>query len=237
MNKQEQIEEEVKPVHSFYSIVIKRALDIIFSGFAIVILSPLFLVIALLELVFHGKPILYGTKRPGKDGKIFKMYKFRSMTNERGPDGFLLPEEERLTKFGIFIRKTSLDELPELFNVLIGDMSIIGPRPLLVEYLPLYSMRHAMRHSVRPGLACERIDTSVSNTWTWGEQFDNDIWYIENISLITDIKMLGAIFRKVIRRDDYRAYDTRVPFNGNNLYETRNKNEVENVIRYDSISR
>lgn len=222
---------------TFYSVVIKRLLDIILSGLAIICLGWLFLIIYILELIFHGRPTLYKTKRPGKDGQIFGLYKFRSMTNERGEDGLLLSEDKRITKFGRFIRKTSIDELPELFNILKGDMSIIGPRPLLVEYLPLYSERHAMRHAVRPGLACVRIMPSDSKTWTWGEQFENDIWYIEHLSFFTDVKMIFAVMKETIKGAEYRANDTRVPFTGDNLYETRSKGEMRTTVRYDSISK
>lgn len=224
---------------SFYSRYIKRFLDILLSGIAIICLSWLYIIVAILELVFHGTPVLYKTKRPGKDGKIINLYKFRSMTNERGEDGLLLPEEKRLTKFGLFIRKTSIDELPELFNILKGDMSIIGPRPLLIEYLPLYSPRHAMRHSVRPGLACVRIMPSESKTWTWGEQFENDIWYIEHLSFLTDLKMIFAVANEAIRGAEYRANDTRIPFTGDNLFDTRTKDELsENeIIHFESLEK
>ena len=232
------IKEELPKVKStYYTKYIKRLLDIILSGSAILFLSPLLLTVYILELRFHGKPAIYKTKRPGKDGKIFELYKFRSMTNERDKNGLLLPESQRLTKFGIFIRKTSIDELAGLFNILKGDMSIIGPRPLLIEYLPLYNKRHAMRHAVLPGLACERIIPTNSKTWTWREQFENDIFYIENIGFITDIKMIFAVIKAVFRGAEYRANDTRAPFDGKNLDETRSKDEIENVIRYDSISK
>ena len=226
-----------KVSNTLYALYIKRFFDILLSGIALIGLSWLFLIVVILELIFHGRPVLYKTKRPGKDGKIISLYKFRSMTNERGEDGLLLPEEKRLTKFGLFIRKTSIDELPELLNIFRGDMSIIGPRPLLIEYLPLYSPRHAMRHAVRPGLACVRIMPSDSKTWTWGEQFENDIWYIEHLSFMTDIKMLFAVVKETIKGAEYRANDTRVPFTGDNLYETRSKNEIENITRYDSVSK
>ena len=163
-----------KVSNTIYAKYVKRVLDVIISGTAIILFSWLFAIIAILELIFHGRPILYKTQRPGKDSKIINLYKFRSMTNERGADGLLLTEDKRLTKFGLFLRKTSMDELPELINVLKGDMSIIGPRPLLIEYLPLYSPRHAMRHAVRPGLACVRIMPSKSKTTTRGEQFENN---------------------------------------------------------------
>lgn len=227
----------VKPVRSFYSVVVKRLLDIILSGIALVVLSPVFAIISILELVFHGAPIIYSTKRPGKDGKIFKMYKFRSMTNEMGDDGWLLPEEKRLTAFGRFIRKTSLDELPELWNIFKGDMSIIGPRPLLIEYLDYYSPRHSMRHSIRPGFACFRIIPSESTTWTWGEQFENDIWYVEHVSLMTDIKMIIAVFKEVLKASDVRANDNRPPFTGDNLDDTRSKDELDNVVRFESVGK
>ncbi len=233
-------EEEQKIIskrsHSFYTVVVKRTIDILLSFLAILVLSPLLIVVMLLELIIHGAPVFYKTKRPGKNGKIFSLYKFRSMTNKRGEDGLLLPEKDRLTKFGKFIRKTSIDELPELLNILKGDMSIIGPRPLLVEYLDLYNERHTMRHSVRPGLACVRIMPTNSKTWTWGEQFENDLYYIEHLSFFTDIKMLFATIKEVFVASDYRANDTRVPFTGDNLDDTRSKDEIENVKRYDSVS-
>lgn len=220
---------------TFYSVVIKRLLDIILSGFALIVLSPILLVVCVLELVFHGSPIIYRTKRPGKDGKIFNMYKFRSMTNERGEDGLLLPEDKRLTKFGHFIRKTSIDELPGLVNILKGDMSIVGPRALLIEYLQYYNPRHAMRQAVRPGLTLERITKTDSKTWTWREQFENDIWYIEHISFITDVRMILAIVKAVFRGSEYRASDTRTPFDGTNLDETRGRDELGIEKHFDSL--
>lgn len=228
---------EVKTKKTFYSIFLKRFFDILLSFFAIVFLSPLILVLCILELFIHGAPVFYKTKRPGKNGKIFNMYKFRSMTNEKGSDGWLLPEEKRLTKFGKFIRKTSLDELPELFNILKGDMSIIGPRPLLVEYLELYNEFHAQRHNVRPGLACFRIVKTNSKTWTWREQFDNDVWYVEHVSFIVDIKMIFAVVKEVFKASDVRSQDNRAPFTGDNLDETRTKDELEEVKRFDSVGK
>ncbi len=230
-------EDNVNPTKSFYSIFIKRLLDIVLSVSAIVILSPILVVVAVLELIIHGKPIVYKTKRPGKNGKLFMLYKFRSMTNDRDENGYLLPESERITSFGRFIRKTSLDELPELFNILKGDMSIIGPRPLLVEYLDYYSPRHAMRHCVRPGFACFRIVESGSDTWTWREQFENDIWYVEHVSLLTDIRMIFAVFKEVVKASELRANDDRPPFTGDNLDETRSKSQIGCYQRFDSISK
>ena len=223
-----------KNIHTLF---LKRALDVILSGAALIVLSPLLLIVVLLEYLIHGYPAVYKTTRPGKDGKLFQLYKFRSMTNEHGEDGLLLPEDKRLTKFGLILRKLSVDELPELYSILKGDMSIIGPRPLLVEYLELYNERHKQRHLVRPGLACVRIYPTDSKTWTWREQFENDLYYIENLSLRTDIKMLFAVIREMISGAEYRANDTRVPFDGTNLDEVRSKSEVENVVRYDSVSK
>ena len=227
--------ESVKPASNIYSRYIKRLLDIVLSLCAIIALSPILLITVVLELILHGKPAIYKTKRPGKDGRIFELYKFRSMTNEVGEDGFLFPAKERLTKFGRFIRKTSIDELPELFNILKGDMSIVGPRPLLVEYLDLYSPRHFMRHHVRPGLACFRIVNTENKTWTWRDQFENDIYYVENVSFVTDVKMIFAIAKEVLKASEVRANDNRPPFTGDNLDDTRSREEVGTIIHFDSI--
>ena len=152
------------------------------------------------------------------------------MTNETDENGELLPEESRLTKFGLFLRRTSLDELPEIWSIFVGNMSIVGPRPLLTEYLDLYTPRHKMRHSVRPGLACVRIkrskDDVIPNSWTWRDQFENDIYYIENISFILDIKMIIGIALKAVKGSSYRTNDTRVRFNGKNLDDIRSKQEA-----------
>ena len=226
-----------KPTKSIYSSFIKRLLDIILCSSALLVLSPLLLVVSILELIYHGKPILYKTKRPGKDGKVFNLYKFRSMTNERDVDGFLLPEEKRITKFGRFLRRTSIDELPELLNIVKGDMSIIGPRPLLTEYMSMYSARHAYRQCVRPGLACVRIKREgLTDTWTWRDQFENDIYYIEHISLLTDVKMIFTVIKEVIKGAPYRANDTRVPFLGDNLDEIKSKAEVGVETHFDSLN-
>lgn len=227
----------VSEKHSFYSMTIKRLFDVILSLLSIIILLPIFIFVVLLELICHGRPIVYTTQRPGKYGKIFKMYKFRSMTNEIGDDGWLLPEDQRLTKFGRFIRKTSIDELPELFNILKGDMSVVGPRPLLVEYMDYYSDRHKGRHLVRPGLACFRIIPTESKTWTWGEQFNNDLWYVKNVSFLVDVKMILAVIKEVFKARDIRTNDDRPPFLGDNLYDIRNKHEMDIVVRHESIGR
>lgn len=200
---------------SIYTVFIKRLLDILLSGIAIIVLSPLFLVVAVLEMIFHGNPIVFSQERPGLHGKVFNIYKFRSMTNETDANGELLPGNQRLTKFGRFIRKYSIDELPELFCILTGKMSIIGPRPLRVEYLSIYTKRHMMRHEARPGFACVRL--KPGNTWTWRDQFENDIWYIENCSFAVDVKMIFAVAREAIHPSKYRIEATRKPFDGTNL--------------------
>lgn len=196
--------------NTIYTKYIKRLLDIIFSGIAIVILSPVFLVLTLLELIIHGRPILYAQERPGLHGKIFKIYKFRSMTNKTDDKGQLLPGNQRLTSFGRFIRRFSLDELPELFCIFTGKMSIIGPRPLLPQYLPYYTRRHMIRHEVRPGFAC--VPLKPMKTWTWNDQFENDIWYIENCSFLVDIKEVLAVLREAIVGAEYRVNDSRKKF-------------------------
>lgn len=224
-----------QPKRTFYSIYIKRWLDVFLSTAALTVLSPLLLAVCLLELLIHGRPILYSTPRPGKDGKIFRLYKFRSMTNERGEDGLLLPDSQRLTKFGHFIRKTSIDELPSLINILKGDMAVVGPRPLLVEYLDYYGPRYSMRHSVRPGLTCPRVIQTESNTWTWREQFENDIYYVEHVSFPLDVKMVFGILKAVLLGSETRASSTRIPFDENTLDETRDLNELHVEKHFDSL--
>lgn len=207
---------------TFYTVVIKRLLDGLLSGLAIIILSPLLVILTILELFYHGSPVLYAQERPGLHGKIFKLHKFRSMTNEKDESGHLLPGDKRITKFGRFIRRFSLDELPELFCIFTGKMSIIGPRPLLVRYLPLYTPRHMMRHEVRPGLAC--VPLKPIKTWTWNDQFENDIWYIEHCSLAVDVKMVFAVIKEAIAGSEYRVNDTREEYNGKNLYTNAKEN-------------
>ena len=217
------------PKNSIYSRYIKRAIDIVLSGLAILVLSPVLLVIAVLELIYHGSPILYVDRRPGKDGKIFKMYKFRSMTNQCDENGKLLHPSKRITPFGRLLRRTSLDELAGLFNVFNGTMSIIGPRPLMVDYLPLYNQRHKYRHAVRPGLACWDLKGSeklTSSTWTWNVQFESDIYYVENVSFWLDVKMILKTIKIVFTKSEMRTNSGRVKFNGDNLNETRTSAEV-----------
>lgn len=218
------------PKESFYTKCIKRLLDIVISGMAIIVFSPIYLIIAVLELIYHGRPIMYKSKRPGKDGELFDLLKFRSMTNECDETGKLLPAADRVTPFGRVLRRLSLDELAGLFCVFMGKMSIIGPRPLLTEYLPLYNERHKFRHSVKPGLVCLKIDGNdkiSTNTWTWYNQLENDIFYVENVSFLVDVKMVFKAFKAVFVGSDMRTNADRVRFNGKNLYETRPKHEVD----------
>ena len=172
--------------------------------------------IVLLELICHGRPVLFAQERPGLHGKMFRIYKFRSMTNATDEKGALLPSEQRLTSLGRFLRRFSLDELPELFCIFTGKMSVIGPRPLLPEYLPLYSPRHRMRHEMRPGLAC--VPLRPIETWQWYDQFENDIFYIENCSFLLDLKMVFAVAKEALVGSEYRVSDLREEFNGENLY-------------------
>ncbi len=220
------------PRNSVYSRYIKRLLDIILSGLAILVLSPVLLIIVILELIYHGTPVIYVDKRPGKDGKIFNLYKFRSMNNKCDKNGFLLHPSKRITKFGKILRRTSLDELAGLFNVFNGTMSIIGPRPLMVDYLPLYNERHKYRHSVRPGLACWNLQSKgelTSTSWTWNIQFESDIYYVENVSLWIDIKMIFRTIQIIFGKNEMRTNSTRVKFDGKNLNETRSAQEVRKL--------
>ena len=183
-----------------YRKLIKRCLDFLLSLLAIVILSPIYLVVAILVKIKLGSPILFKQERPGKNEKIFKMYKFRTMTDEKDSNGELLPDEIRLTSFGKFLRSTSLDELPELFNILKGDMSIVGPRPLLVRYLPLYNEEQKHRHDVLPGLT-GWAQVNGRNAISWEKKFEYDVWYTQNISFLLDIKILFMTVKKVFVKE------------------------------------
>ena len=178
----------------------KRFLDFILSLAAIIILSPVYIIVALLVRTKLGSPVIFTQERPGKDEKIFKMYKFRSMTDERDEDGNLLPDEVRLTSFGKKLRSTSLDELPELFNILKGDMSIVGPRPLLVQYLPLYNDEQKHRHDVRPGLT-GWAQVNGSNTISWEDKFKLDVEYTERYSFFMDLKVFLKTVSSVLKRE------------------------------------
>lgn len=184
-----------------YAKYIKRWLDFILSLLAIIILSPVFVIVAILVRIKLGAPIIFKQERPGKDGKIFKLIKFRSMMDTRDEKGNLLPDDDRLPRFGRILRSTSLDELPELFNILKGDMSIVGPRPLLIEYLPYYTSEERHRHDVRPGLT-GLAQVNGRNTLTWEEKFAYDTKYVKNISLMKDIKIILKTIGKVFKRSD-----------------------------------
>lgn len=179
---------------------IKRFFDIVSSLIAIIILSPVLIVTAILVRTKLGSPVLFKQERPGKDEKIFTLMKFRTMTDERDENGELLPDEIRLTKFGEFLRSTSIDELPELFNILNGDMSVIGPRPLLVRYLPRYNEHQHRRHEVRPGLS-GWAQVNGRNTVSWEDKFDMDVEYVDNYSMFMDIKILFMTVVNVLKHD------------------------------------
>lgn len=183
-----------------YKRYIKRFLDFILSLLAIVVLSPIYLVVAILVKTKLGSPVLFTQDRPGKDEKIFKMYKFRTMTDQRDEEGNLLPDDIRLTKFGKLLRSTSLDELPELFNILKGDMSIVGPRPLLVRYLPLYNEHQKHRHDVRPGFT-GWAQCNGRNAISWEEKFDLDVYYVNHISFLLDLKIIFKTVKTVLFRE------------------------------------
>lgn len=182
----------------------KRLFDILISLGLIIVLSPLFLV--LLGAVYWkmGRPVIFTQPRPGLNGRPFKMYKFRTMTEERDSEGNLLPDEERLTPLGRFLRETSLDELPELFNVLKGDMSLVGPRPLLMQYLERYTPHQARRHEVKPGIT-GWAQVNGRNAISWEEKFDLDVWYVDNWSLWLDIRILFLTLVKVLKREGISA--------------------------------
>ena len=186
--------------NGIYKRYIKRPLDFVLSLAAIIALSWLFLILTILVRTKLGSPVLFKQKRPGRNEKVFMMYKFRTMTNERGEDGELLPDDIRLTKFGKFLRSTSLDELPELFNILKGDMSLVGPRPLLVQYLPLYNEHQKRRHEVRPGLS-GLAQINGRNAISWEAKFDLDVEYVDSVSLVKDIKIIFLTIKKVFIRE------------------------------------
>lgn len=185
---------------SFYEKYIKRLMDIVLSGGALIILSPVLLVTAILVRTKLGSPVIFCQERPGKDEKVFKLYKFRSMTDARDENGELLPDSVRLTRFGKLLRSTSLDELPELWNILRGDMSIVGPRPLLVRYLPRYNEEQKHRHDVRPGLT-GWAQVNGRNAISWEEKFRLDVWYVENLSFWVDMKTIFLTVKKVFCRE------------------------------------
>lgn len=184
-----------------YKKFFKRFLDIIISLISLIILSPVMLIVAILVRIKLGSPIIFKQERPGKNEKIFKLYKFRSMSDKKDKNGKLLPDSERLTKFGKILRSTSLDELPELVNILKGDMSLIGPRPLAVSYLPYYNEKEKHRHDVRPGLT-GLAQINGRNALDWEKRFEYDLKYVNNITFINDLKILFKTFFKVLKRED-----------------------------------
>ncbi|WP_301331806.1 sugar transferase [Pseudoalteromonas distincta] len=197
--------------------MIKYLFDLTVSIIVFLILLPVILLVAVLIRIKLGSPILFTQDRPGLNGKVFKMMKFRSMLDAKDKHGNLLPDNERMTKFGAFLRSTSLDELPGLFNVIKGDMSLVGPRPLLVQYLPLYSSEQAKRHNVRPGIT-GWAQVNGRNAIGWDEKFKLDVWYVENQSFLLDIKILLLTVKKVFVREGISAdgHVTIEPFKGSN---------------------
>ncbi|MDE6338557.1 MAG: sugar transferase [Muribaculaceae bacterium] len=204
----------MKPYRDFF----KRTIDVVASGGALLVLSlPLAAVTTWLHFANKGAGAFFFQERPGKNGKIFKVVKFKTMTDERDAEGNLLPDADRLTKVGRFVRSASIDELPQLWNVFKGDMSLIGPRPLLVQYLPLYSKEQARRHEVRPGIT-GWAQCHGRNAISWTKKFELDVWYVDHISFLTDCKVILTTINKVLKRDGISAEGqaTIEAFNGHN---------------------
>ncbi|WP_276609423.1 sugar transferase [Bacillus sp. N1-1] len=202
--------------NGIYQNYIKRLMDLFLSLLAIIALSVVFIVVALLVRFKLGSPVLFTQNRPGMNEKVFKMYKFRTMTDERDSNGELLPDHVRLTKFGKFLRSTSLDELPELFNIFKGDMSVVGPRPLLIQYLELYNDHQKRRHEVRPGLS-GLAQVNGRNAISWEEKFILDVKYVERVSFVEDWKIIFLTIKKVFVREGISSdsSETMEPFKGN----------------------
>lgn len=203
---------------NLYRSIFKRAIDICASAGALIVLGvPLAVVTLWLHFANKGAGAFFFQERPGKDGKIFKLVKFKTMTDQRDASGQLLPDADRLTPAGRFVRSTSIDELPQLWNVLKGDMSLIGPRPLLPQYLPLYSPQQSRRHEVRPGIT-GWAQCHGRNAISWQKKFELDVWYVDNISFLTDCKVVLTTVKKVLWREDINSATsaTMEPFNGNN---------------------
>lgn len=194
------LEKKVTPKNTIYTNIIKRIIDIVISMIALILTFPINLMIGIITYFDVGRPIFFRQQRVGKNGKIFYIIKFRNMKNTRDERGELLPPEQRVTKFGKFVRKTSLDELLNFWSILKGDMSLIGPRPLVPEYVHRYSDRHKMRLAVRPGLECPPRVFENQN-WTWQEQFENDVWYVENVSFLTDCMMVIRLAQFALNRN------------------------------------
>lgn len=198
-----------------YEKFFKRPMDLMLSFVGLILLSPILLIISLLIRVKLGTPIIFKQQRPGLNEKIFTIYKFKTMTNEKDGNGKLLPDSERLTKFGKWLRSTSLDELPELWNILKGDMSIVGPRPLLVEYLPLYNEHQRRRHEIRPGLT-GLAQVNGRNAISWEEKFEYDVKYVDNPGLFIDLKIFILTLKAALTREgiNFDSYHTMKPFRG-----------------------
>lgn len=201
-----------KKYRGIYERFIKRPMDCFLATLSLLFLSPFILILSLLVRVFLGSPVLFEQDRPGKDGKVFKLYKFRTMTDKRDEDGQLLADEKRLTTFGKLLRSSSLDELPELFNIIKGEMSLIGPRPLLVKYLPLYNEEQAKRHDVRPGLT-GLAQSRGRNSLSWEEKFKLDVEYVNHITFLGDLKIIVDTIRSVLNSEGISADgDVTMPF-------------------------
>ena len=201
-----------------YKLFFKRQIDFFIAFIALsILLIPLAIITLWLHFANKGAGAFFFQERPGKNGKIFKIVKFKTMTDECDANGNLLPDEMRLTKVGKFVRTTSIDELPQFWNVLVGDMSLIGPRPLLVQYLPLYSQEQARRHEVRPGIS-GWAQCHGRNSLSWSKKFALDVWYVDHCTLMTDIKVIFITIKKVLVRDgiSQEGNATMKPFNGNN---------------------
>ncbi|KAB8152158.1 lipid carrier--UDP-N-acetylgalactosaminyltransferase [Kordia sp. TARA_039_SRF] len=199
-----------------YRHFLKRVIDFVLALIGFILLSPIFLIVLILLMINNqGKPFFF-QKRPGKDEKIFQVIKFKTMNDKKGADGELLPDADRLTKVGVFVRKTSLDEIPQLLNVLKGDMSLIGPRPLLPEYLPLYNETQKKRHNVKPGIT-GWAQVNGRNAISWKKKFEYDVWYVENLSFLLDVKIIFKTIIKVVRSEDINTENqaTTVKFTGN----------------------
>lgn len=212
------MQSEVKVKKGIYRRFLKRPMDFILSLMAIIVLSPVLIIVGILVRIKLGGPVLFKQKRPGLNEKIFTMYKFRTMTDEKDENGELLPDSVRLTKFGRMLRSTSLDELPGLFNILKGDMSIVGPRPLLIQYLELYNNHQKRRHEVRPGLS-GHAQVNGRNAISWEDKFNLDVEYVENISFIEDWKIILKTIKKVFVKEGISS-DTSVtmePFRGSKV--------------------
>lgn len=199
-----------------YAKYVKRMIDVVLSVIALVVLSPLFGMLAIMVKVKLGSPVIFCQPRPGKDGKVFNLYKYRTMNDKRDDRGELLPDEERMTTFGKKLRSSSLDELPELLNIIKGDMSIVGPRPLLVQYLPLYNEKQRHRHDVRPGIT-GLAQVNGRNSLSWTEKFDLDVEYVNSISFMTDVKIVLKTVKTVLSKEGISSAEsvTMEAFKGN----------------------